>query len=121
MSNDQFTNPFVRQAIEEVDGWGAAGLTVENVLPLGRRVRVGGPNGPEALYFRTSLNADQIEMIVQSPTKEEVELVRARCSPDTKLRYPYSRVLAPLVQVRTPQDLGAVRDVLTARAKAAKG
>lgn len=121
MSYDQFTNPFVRQAIEEIDRWGAAGLTVENVLPLGRRVRIGGPGGPEALYFRTSSTADQIEMIVHSPTKEEVELVRARCSPDAKLRHPYGRVLGLLVQVRTPQDLAVVRDLLAARAKGARG
>jgi hypothetical protein len=124
MPYEDFANPFVRQALVEIDTWGASGtgLTMEKLGRLMWRIKQGGADGPQVLFLRPAPGADHLEPYLAEPTDPEIALLKRRFASEPDVVFPYlrgGRGRGALLRVRNLSDLHALREVVLARGKAA--
>ena len=122
MPYEHFKDTFVRDAVEAIDGWGGpgTGLTIDQLGPSMRRIRLGGADGPQVLFLRVAPAATYLEPYLNDPSDEEVARLRAAIVSDDGVIFPYlrgGRGRGALLRVRTAEDLEAVRQAVTRRAE----
>ena len=122
MPYEHFKDTFVRDAVEAIDGWGGpgTGLTIDQLGPSMRRIRLGGADGPQVLFLRVAPAATYLEPYLNDPSDEEVARLRAAIVSDDGVIFPYlrgGRGRGALLRVRTAEDLEAVHQAVMRRAE----
>ena len=118
MAYDRFRDPFVRQALEAIDGWAADGLTVEHIGSMTWRVKAKGPDCDQDLFLRVTPSASYIEPYLAEPSDDEVATLRQRFASEADVIFPYlrgGRGRGALLRVRTIEDLAAAKDIVLKR------